>query len=244
MISGGLAGRLYGAEVAEMLPEEVRAVTEIAHRAGKKVTAHAGSAQAIAEAVKAGLDCVEHGYLLDDRTADLLAERGVCYVPTLAVTHDETWPEEDNWHQWKRDRAHQMAPAHMAAFQSALRAGVTIACGSDRPMRIRLRTEYTEGGEGGYPEIVPRAVPGNVREMEIMNQAGLSPMRTLLAATKVAAELLQIDDRLGTLQAGKLADIVAVRENPLADISSLRQLPFVMKGGQVVRNSMKERIDE
>jgi imidazolonepropionase-like amidohydrolase len=80
--------------------------------------------------------------------------------------------------------------------------------------------------------------------MEIMNQAGLSPMRTLLAATKVAAELLQVDDRLGTLQAGKLADIVAVRGNPLSDIGNLRRLSFVMKGGQVVRNSIKERVDE
>jgi imidazolonepropionase-like amidohydrolase len=238
MISGGLAGSLYGPEVAEMLPEEVRAVTEIAHRAGKRVTAHAGSARAIIEAVENGLDCVEHGYLLDDEAAGLMADRGIYYVPTLGVAHDETWPEEDNWHQWKRERARQMAPAHMEAFQAALRAGVVIVCGSDRPMRVRLRTEYTEGGEGGYPEIVPRAVPGNIREMEIMNQTGLSPMRTLQAATKVAAELCQVEDRLGTLEAGKLADIVAVAGNPLDDIGNLRNLHFVMKGGQVIRNSL------
>jgi imidazolonepropionase-like amidohydrolase len=239
VISGGLAGIRYGPEVTEMLPEEVRAVTEVAHRAGKRVAAHAGSAQGVIEAIKAGLDCVEHGYLLDDEAAQLMAERGIYYVPTLAITQDETWWEEDKWPEWRREKARSMAPGHLAAFKAALRAGVKIACGTDRTLHIERHTEYKEGGEGGYPIVMPRAVPGHITEMEIMAEAGLSPMRTLRAATQEAAELCQAEDRLGTLEKGKLADIVAVKGNPLEDISNLRNIRFVMKGGQVIRNSIR-----
>jgi imidazolonepropionase-like amidohydrolase len=241
VISGGVAGTRYGPEVAEMVPEEIRAITEVAHRAGKRVTAHAGSGQAVIEAINAGLDCVEHGYLLDDKAAQLMAERGIYYVPTLGVTQDRTWWDEDKWHEWRREKASSMAPGHLAAFKAALRAGVKIACGTDRTLHVERHTEYKEGGEGGYPIVMPRAVPGHVREMEIMCEAGLSPMRTLQAATQIAAEVCQAEDRLGTLQEGKLADIVAVRGNPLEDMSNLRNVRFVMKGGQVIRSSISTR---
>ncbi len=148
------------------------------------------------------------------------------------------WWEEGNWHKWKRARARRMAPGHLAAFQAALRAGVKIACGTDRPLSIRYHNEYLEGGEGGYPMIVPRAVPGINREIEVMVEAGLAPMRALQAATQMAAELCQIEDQLGTLEEGKLADIVAVEGNPLEDITNLRHINFVMKGGQVMRSSI------
>jgi imidazolonepropionase-like amidohydrolase len=239
MISGGLAGERYGPEVGEMLPEEVRAVTDAAHRAGKPVTAHAGGGPAIIEAVHAGLDCVEHGYLLNDEAAELMAERGIYYVPTLNVTLDENRAVLWKWHKWKAERARNMAPGHLAGFQAAMRAGVKIGCGTDRPQCLDYRTEYLQGKEGGYPVIVPCPAPGTVVEMETMRKAGLSPMATLQSATKIAAEICQAQDKLGTLEAGKLADMVAVKGNPLEDVSCLRHIGFVMKGGEVIRNSIQ-----
>ena len=219
-ISGGIA--TPGGDIAAsfMTRDELEAVTDIAHRHGVKVTAHSGSPLATTEAVEAGVDCIEHGYYLTEAEFRLMADRGVCYVPTIVVSQPATMPffERIGSPQWYLDRVVAVGRRHWAALEAAVAADVPIALGTDQ-----LPHEPNDG------------TIATVREAEYYVEAGMTSLEALRSATITPARVLGADQDLGSLDEGKFADIIAVGSDPTADISALRGIVLVIKGGEIVR---------
>ena len=221
--TGGIMGAGHDVMSAVMfLREELTAAVRIARQRGVPVAVHATAALAVKWAVEAGAHSIEHGYLLDEEAAALMARRGVYYVPTLALSHltrdqartppEEAYCAEHVLPDGFRERANRFAPDHEASFRLAREAGVKIASGSDQ----------------GPP------CEAALLEIELLARQGLGPHGAIVAATRTAAEVCGAADRLGTVEPGKLADLIAVTANPLEDIASLRRLALVVKDGRVV----------
>jgi len=215
LVSGTYLG--VGDNPREMLfsAGELAAVMDEAGRQNLPVAAHAHAAEAIYQAVAAGARSIEHGTFIDERSMKLMAERGTYLVPTIYIGDyygdgDLLRAKEKNT-GWSVDR-----PKVLERVGQAHRAGVKIVVGLDL------------GGYNMDPEIY-------AREFAVLIEAGLSPMESIKAGTSVAAELLMWDE-LGTLEPGKLADIIAVPGNPLEDITALERVGFVMLGGRVIRS--------
>lgn len=210
MASSGVLDLQSSAELREFSDEELRAAVDEAKRHGLRVAAHAHGTQGILAALRAGVTSIEHGSVLNDEAIRLMKEHGVFLVPTLYVT----MPKADS-----RPRAavvaskgDAMSRAAHESFRKALSAGVRIAFGTD---------------SGVYPHGL------NAREFAAMVSLGMKPADAIRSATLGAADLLGVDDR-GELAAGMLADIIAVRGNPLEDVHTLEHVTFVMQGGRVV----------
>lgn len=222
-ISGGIA--TDGGDIAEalMTPAEINAVIDAAHRFGAKVAAHSGSSAATNVAVDAGIDSIEHGYTLDRAVLAKMAKQGTWLVPTIVVSQPATQPffERIGSPEWYLERRNSVGKQHWKALQMAIEEGVNIALGSDQ-----LPSEPNDG------------TTATVREAEYYVEAGMSVVQALRAATIEPARMLGIDGETGSLEAGKFADIIAVTADPAADISALRNIVFVMKGGVVYRNDI------
>jgi imidazolonepropionase-like amidohydrolase len=212
MITGGIAGIREGMGESQMTFDEIKAACDVAHLKGLKVGAHTGAAAAAKLAVKAGLDAVEHGYQLDVEVCELMAERGTYYCPTLSVTHDEEYMHRWEWPEYSLQRALEGAEAHRQALTNAIQAGVKIVNGAD------------------LNPIADTAIP----EIEWVVKAGMTPAQALIASTRRPAELCDVEDILGSVEAGKLADLIVVEDNPLDDISALRSVKLVLKEGEIV----------
>jgi imidazolonepropionase-like amidohydrolase len=193
-------------------PEEARAIVEEAHRIGHHVAAHAIGSDGIAAALDAGVDTIEHGDGLTDELIDRLVEKKVFWVPTVTVSVYVAQGRAGNWPK--------MIETQRVAFGKALRKGVKIAFGTD---------------VGGFPwtEL------NQAREFRYYVDYGMTPIQAVRTATMTAAELLGWSDRIGSIEPGKFADIVAVSGDPLADIGELEKVAFVMKDGKVYRNDLK-----
>ena len=187
----------------EMTDEELGAACDEAHVLERHVAAHTSGGPGLTAAVRAGVDTIEHGHWLDRETADLMAERGTVYVPTLLVNERNfDFPREqlggtDGHWRWLE----QSREAKWKSLETARQAGVIIGCGTD----------------AGY--MIPHGEM-NAREIELLVQGGLPPLEAISAATRVGAELLRLD--AGTIEAGKLADLVLVAGDPVADIRALQ----------------------
>ncbi len=188
----------------EMTDEEIEAACDEAHRLERPVAAHTSGGPAIATAVRAGLNTVEHGHWIDEETAALMAERGTFYVPTLLVnernfdfTQEEMGASDASWRWLNLSRE-----AKWESLVNAHRAGVKIAVGTD----------------AGF--MLPHGAM-NAVEIELLVRGGLTPLEAITAATRTGAELLGLDGA-GTLQAGRLADLVLVCGDPSADITLLQ----------------------
>jgi imidazolonepropionase-like amidohydrolase len=197
-------------------PEELRAAVEEAARHGLPVAAHAHAAEGIKQAVRAGVRSIEHGTFMDAEAIRLMAKRGTFVVPTAYIGDyyagsGELLAQEKNDDYIKNDRAN-----FLAAIGRAHKAGVKVTVGVDL------------GGANVDPKVF-------AREFAILHEAGLTPMEAIQAGTRVNAELLRWDDRLGTIEVGKLADVIAVAGNPLDDLAALEDVPFVMIGGTIVK---------
>jgi len=191
--------------------EEAKALVDEAHRLGRRVAAHAIGRDGIASALRAGADTIEHGDGLDDETIDLMVRRGVYWCPTIYVgAYVAEGRAAAGAPIWKT-----MVDLERQAFGKALRKGVRISFGTDA---------------GGYAW-----TEGQAREFSYMVRYGMSPMQAIRSATSVAAALLDQQDNLGALEAGRLADLIAVAGDPLTDITELERVRFVMKGGAVVK---------
>ncbi len=219
MISGGIAGEHEQITTPQLTRDEMAAAISTAHAWGRKVTAHAGPAPIIAEAVELGLDCVEHGYELTPDVARLMAERGVALVPTLVVTRAGAFFDELGVPAWMQERSLGAGERHLQSYRCALDAGVDVLLGSDMP-----------------PFWAFEGTSAVVRELEHMQAGGLAAPGVVTAATAAPARWLGADDRIGTIAPGRFADLIAMPGDPTAGVTALRGIDFVMKGGVVVRD--------
>lgn len=219
MISGGIAGEHEKIDTPQLTADEIAAVLDTAHAWGRRVTAHAGPAPIIEQAVRLGLDCVEHGYQLTEPVAALMAERGTSLVPTLIVTRCTDFFDSLGVPEWMRQRSLGAGARHAKSYRMALDAGVEVMLGSDMP------PFWSTGGTSA-----------TVRELEHMVEFGLAPLEALRAATIVPARWLGVDGEIGTVEPGKYADLIAMDADPTRDVGALRTLRWVMKNGEVVRD--------
>ncbi|GAA2635303.1 amidohydrolase family protein [Dactylosporangium fulvum] len=218
MISGGIAGEHESIDTRQLHPDELAAVLRTAHDWGRRVTAHAGPAPVITEAVELGLDCVEHGYELTAELAALMAERGTALVPTLLVTRCKAFFDELGVPEWMQQRSLGAGERHLKSYELAVAAGVEVLLGSDMPPFWQF--------EG---------TSATVRELEHMS-AVIGPERALHAATLGPVRWLRAENDLGTVEPGKYADLIAMDDNPTVNTSAFRGVRWVMKGGAVVRD--------
>ena len=222
-ISGGIADTHGDIAASHMTKDEVAAVTEMAHRHGMKVTAHSGSPGATLEAIEAGLDCVEHGYFLTDQVLARMAEKGVWYVPTIVVAQPTVMEffKKIGSPDWYLARVASVGESHWKTLQNAIKLKVKIALGTDQ-----------------FPYEPNDGTTATIREAQYYVEAGMTPLQALRSATIEAATMLGSQDRVGSVEPGKLADLVITDADPSRDIRALRGIRFVMKGGVVYRNDL------
>jgi imidazolonepropionase-like amidohydrolase len=202
---------------------EIQAAVTEASRWGKQVASHAHGADGIKASIRAGVRTVDHGSALDDEAIALLqaSKRRTFYVPTLYTS--EAIADEgatNNVPESERERSRQIAGVKTAGFERALAAGIPIGFATDAAV--------IEHGQ-------------NARELEVRVRLGESPMAALVSATSLNAEIMGWQDRVGTVEPGKFADLVAVQGDPLRDISEMRRVAFVMKGGVVWKDETRPR---
>jgi imidazolonepropionase-like amidohydrolase len=222
-ISGGIADTHGDIAASHMTKEEVAAVTDMAHRHSLKVTAHSGSPGATLEAVEAGLDCVEHGYFLTDEVLGRMVDKGVWLVPTIVVAQRTVMEffKKIGSPDWYLARVTSVGESHFNMLKNAIKRNVKIALGTDQ-----------------FPYEPNDGTTATIREAQYYVEAGMTPLQALRAGTIEAATLLGIQDRSGSVEPGKLADIIITEADPSKDIRALRGIKLVMKGGVVYRNEL------
>lgn len=223
-ISGGISDTHGDIGASPFTDAELTTAIEVAHRNGVKVTGHTGSPIASEAAIDAGIDCFEHGYFLTPPVLRKMKQKGVWYVPTIVVSQSgaKEFYRKIGSPPWYLDRVDSVGKAHIQSLRDAISAGVSIALGTDQ-----------------YPWEPNEGTTATVREAEIYVEAGMTPAQALRAATIEPARMLGVDGETGALRPGYYADIVAVDADPLASISALRTIGFVMKGGKVIRDDRK-----
>jgi imidazolonepropionase-like amidohydrolase len=220
--TGGASSRLgHGPRDGAFNLDEMQALTDEAHALDRRVMCHALGGRGLRIAIEAGVDSIEHGCYLDEapELLDAMAERGIFFVPTFAVY---------DFHRKSplphvRERAHHLREHHIESLRRALAAGVKIAAGTDA------------GGHGH---------PSNALEIECLVKAGLAPLQALRAATGWAAECLGWEHDLGTVEKGKLADLIVVAGDPLSDVTILQnpeRIALVLKGGEIAANRLAKQ---
>lgn len=222
--TGGVLSPTDHPEYTQFSYEELSVMVEEAKfRRGRKVMAHAQGAEGIKNAVRAGIHSIEHGIYLDDEAIALMIEHGAYLVPTLLAPLSvlEQAEETGSMPEYGVKKAKESIEAHRDSIARAYRAGVKIAMGTDAG-------------------VMPHGT--NLRELGLMCDIGMTPMESLVATTKVAAECMGWDNMVGTLEVGKFADVVVTRTNPLEDIRSLediQNIAVVIKDGAVVKNLLQ-----
>jgi len=216
--TGGVMSNTAAGLGQQMSDAELVAIVETAHRLGRKVAAHAHGTDGVNAALRAGVDSVEHGTYIDPESIRLFKAKGSYLVPTLLA--GDTVSQQAETADWMpapvRAKARTVGPLMVDALRRAHQGGVRIAFGTD--------SAVSKHGE-------------NAREFALMVKAGLTPLDAIRAATVWGAAHIGLEGEIGSLAAGKAADIVAVRGDPLADVTALETVDFVMKGGAVVRPS-------
>ena len=214
--TGGVLSKGDDPQASQYTLEEMKAIVADAHRLGRKVAAHAHGAQGIRWASEAGVDSVEHASYIDDAAIAELKKNGTYLVPTLYLGD---WfmenAEKNRVPDFLLVKAKAVMPAARKNVAHAFASGVKVAFGTDAAV---------------YPHGL------NAHEFGVMVKLGLTPLQAIQAATVNAADLLGWSDKVGTIEAGKWADIIAVHGDPLKDVTTLEHVKLVMKGGEVVKN--------
>ena len=219
--TGGVLSPTDDPEFTQFTEEELRVmVQEGAFRRGVKVMAHAQGAEGIKNAVRAGVHSIEHGIYLDDEAIDLMLEHGTYLVPTLLapVAVVEIGEATGSMPEYGLRKARAVIDAHTASIAKAHDAGVKIAMGTDAG-------------------VMPHGT--NLRELDLMVKAGFTPMEAIVASTQTAADCLGWSDRVGTVEVGKLGDVIIARKNPLDDVRVLENtnnIAVVIKGGEIIKD--------
>jgi imidazolonepropionase-like amidohydrolase len=216
--------------------EQFKVAIDLAHEAGLKVTAHSGGENAH-RAVVAGVDCIEHGTMITDETIQLMAEKGTFLCPTVVCNLSE---------QYIKEREERLARLGFSEDKEAVKGRILVAEADQRSQKVaeRHRAIIVTAAAKGV-----KIIPGSdsnpldelgILEIEQLYLSGLTEMQVLEAATRNCAEMCGVLDKLGTLEEGKLADLIVVKENPLENISNLRKLQMVFKDGKPVNLSRDE----
>ncbi|HEV2803564.1 MAG TPA: amidohydrolase family protein [Chthoniobacterales bacterium] len=214
-VSGGVLSLTDEVDTPQFTPAEIAALVDETHRLRKKVAVHCHGDQAAKDAVEAGVDSIEHGSFLKPETLQLMKTKGTYLVPTLMATE---WilGKLDSYPPALQAKAKAAGAARTDMFRNAVKLGVKIGLGTDAAV---------------YPHGM------NAREFKLMVDLGMPPIEALRAATASDADLLGISAKVGTLEKGKLADIVAMPGDPTADITATERVSFVMKEGKIVKQS-------
>ena len=214
--TGGVLSKGDDPNASQYTLEEMKAIVADAHRLGRKVAAHAHGAQGVIWASEAGVDSVEHGHLMNDAAIATLKKNGTYLVPTLYLID---WQRENaakaNLPDYTRHKMQIVSEAAKTNAKKAIEAGVKIGLGTDAAV---------------YPHGL------NAHELAVYVSLGMTSLQAIQTATINDADLLGWSDKIGTLEAGKWADIIAVDGDPLQDVTTLQHVKFVMKGGAVVKN--------
>jgi imidazolonepropionase-like amidohydrolase len=202
--------------------EEMRVIVEEAHKLGRKVAAHATTPEGIRNAVTAGVDSIEHGHGADRGALEMMKEKGTFLVPTVGVI-DAIFEGQKSDQETAEERKSRETLLHGIEdeIRQAMSLGVKIAAGFDASN--------------------PDRQGKNADELVAMNKRGMPPLEVIRAATVNAAELMSWQDRVGAIEAGKYADLIAVEGDPLSNIAILQQVKFVMKGGTIVKDVLTRR---
>ncbi len=213
-VSGGVLSLADEVDTPQLTPAEMVALVDESHRLRKKVAVHCHGDQAAKEAVEAGVDSIEHGSFLKPETLTLMKNKGTYLTPTLMATE---WilSKIDNYPPALQAKAKAAGAARSEMFRNAVKMGVKISFGTDAAV-------FPHGQ--------------NAKEFKLMVDLGLPPIDALKTATGNAADLLGIAQKVGTLEKGKLADVIAMPGDPTSDITATERVSFVMKEGKIIRN--------
>ena len=212
--SGGVVASRGPSGAQQYSNEELAAIADEAHRRGVRVATHCHGDTAVNAALDAGIDCIEHGFMITDDTIQRLVDTGTFLVSTNALTEDwdvSRHPPET------RAKVAEVFPKAKESLSKAIEAGVKIACGSDAPAIWHGR---------------------NAEELVVLVKRGMTPLQAIRAATTVSADLIEAPD-LGRIAPDMQADIIGVPGDPLTDITTTQHVAFVMKGGRVYRRPEK-----
>jgi imidazolonepropionase-like amidohydrolase len=215
--TGGVLSLTDDVDTPQLTQAELDALVDEAHALRRKTAAHAHGATGAKRAIRAGIDSIEHGSFLDDEALDMMKQRGTFYVPTLMAAQGLKERLEDGY---LPPTVAAKARLAMAALNETVRKAIA------KGVKIAMGTDSSVYPHGRNPE-----------ELGLLVNLGMKPVDALKAATSVDAQLLGVADRTGTLEPGKLADIVACPGNPEQNIREVERVKFVMKGGIVVRNT-------
>ena len=213
-VSGGVLSLADEVDTPQLTPAEMAALVDETHRLRKKVAVHCHGDQAAKEAIEAGVDSIEHGSFLKPETLTLMKNKGTYLTPTLMAT-EWIMGKIDNYPPALQAKARAAGAARSEMFRNAVKMGVKISFGTDAAV-------FPHGQ--------------NAKEFKLMVDLGMQPIDALKAATGNAADLFGIAQKTGTLEKGKLADVIAMPGDPTADITATERVSFVMKEGKIIRN--------
>lgn len=210
-VSGGLAGIHKGdhPSIVEFTPEEVRAAVEEAHKRGRKVMVHGMAADSVKMAVEAGVDCIEHGNLLDREAISMMAKNEVSFVPTMSGIQRVYERERDGGSAEIADMLWEVIAPQTDAVSSCIKSGILVGTGTDTLGSIR-------------------------REIEMLVSCGMSRSEALSAATYRSAQILGMEDEIGSIEEGKIADLLVLEGDPVSDLAALRHIKEVVFRGNPV----------
>jgi imidazolonepropionase-like amidohydrolase len=213
-VSGGVLSLADEVDTPQLTPAEMAALVDESHRLRKKVAVHCHGDQAAKEAIEAGVDSIEHGSFMKPETLTLMKNKGTYLTPTLMAT-EWIMAKIDNYPPALQAKAKAAGAARSDMFRNAVKMGIKISFGTDAAV-------FPHGQ--------------NAKEFKLMVDLGMPAIDALRSATSSTAELIGIGQKLGTLEKGKLADVIAMPGDPTADITATERVSFVMKEGKIIRN--------
>ncbi len=216
-VSGGVLSLMDEVDTPQLTPAEMAALVDESHRLRKKVAVHCHGDQAAREAIETGVDSIEHGSFMKQETLTMMKKKGTFLTPTLMAS-DWIMSKIDNYPPMLQQKAKAATAARSEMFRNAVKLGIKISFGTDAAV-------YPHGQ--------------NAKEFKLMVDLGMTPIDALKSATANDADLLGIAQKVGTLEKGKLADIVAMPGDPTSDITETEHVSFVMKEGKIIRQSLR-----